>query len=238
MRIKILLASLGALAALGSLPAHAANLVVNGDFQATTGGTNKQPGFNTVVDGWNISGYNFVFSDIASTAVGAYGGLNLWGLATGSANGAINSPTGGNFIAADGAYQVGPIEQTLKGLSAGTYTVSFDWAGAQQTGFDGANTEQWEVKLGEAASQSTAVYSNPSHGFGGWWHETFTFTVTSGDKVLSFLAHGTPEGVPPFSLLDNVSVQAVPEPETWALMFVGLGAVGFMRRRRGKVATV
>ena len=33
-------------------------------------------------------------------------------------------------------------------------------------------------------------------------------------------------------MLDNVSVTAVPEPETYALMLAGLGLIGFSVRRR------
>jgi hypothetical protein len=32
--------------------------------------------------------------------------------------------------------------------------------------------------------------------------------------------------------LDNVSVSAVPEPETYAMLVAGLGMLGFMGRRR------
>lgn len=49
---------------------------------------------------------------------------------------------------------------------------------------------------------------------------------------LSFLAVGTPAGVPPFSLLDGVSMVAVPEPQTWGMLGLGLGLVGFAARRR------
>ena len=57
---------------------------------------------------------------------------------------------------------------------------------------------------------------------------TYTFTATAtGDTTLRFL--GVRNG---FTHLDNVSVTAVPEPETYAMMLAGLGAVGFMARRR------
>lgn len=36
----------------------------------------------------------------------------------------------------------------------------------------------------------------------------------------------------------NIAAGAVPEPATWAMMILGLGAVGFAMRRRGKVNTV
>lgn len=218
-----------------ALSAHASNLVTNGDFEVLTNGAG-QLGFNTNATGWNTTGYNFVFNANTADTTGAsgyYGGLTLWGPNNGSTNGFGNSPTGGNFLAADGAYWTEPVQQTITGLNAGQkYTVAFDWAAAQQHGYDGPQTEQWAVSLGNE-THSTAVYSNTSHGFSGWMHESYTFTATSSSEVLSFLAVGTPTGVPPFSLLDGVTmVAAVPEPETWALMLCGLGLIGGMQRRR------
>ena len=82
-------------------------------------------------------------------------------------------------------------------------------------------------------THSTAVISNVSHGFSGWVHQTFTFTAASASEVLSFLAVGTPAGVPPFALLDGVTLAAaVPEPSSWALMLGGFAVVGFIARRR------
>jgi hypothetical protein len=58
--------------------------------------------------------------------------------------------------------------------------------------------------------------------------------------VLSFLAVGTPAGLPPFSLLDGVTMTAaVPEPATWGMLAAGLGLVAFARRKaksQGKAA--
>ena len=62
--------------------------------------------------------------------------------------------------------------------------------------------------------------------------QSFTFTATGPSEVLRFIAHGTPSGVPPFSLLDGVSMTAaVPEPATWAMMVLGFGVIGRAMRR-------
>lgn len=227
--------------------AQAANLVVNGDFESTTG-VNKQFDKLTTVTGWtsdnaNHDAYNFIYaSGVADTtgATGQYGNVQLWGPNNGSMNGLpATSPTGGNFVAADGGFQVGAISQTIGGLTIGdTYAVSFWWAGAQQKGFDGATQEQWHVSFG-SQTQSTALVNNADHGFTGWMHETFNFKANNTSEVLSFLAYGTPSGVPPFVLLDGVEVNAVPEPTSLLMMgggMLGLGVVGL--RRRGKSAAV
>ena len=138
----------------------------------------------------------------------------------------------GNFIAADGAYQTGPISQTVNGLTTGkSYTVSFYFAGAQQYGFTGATTEQWLVSLG-SQQLATAVLSDTSHGFTGWQYTSLTFTATATSEVLSFLAVGTPSGVPPFTLLDGVSMVAAPEPGSAAMLVTGVLAIAFFARRR------
>ena len=60
-----------------------------------------------------------------------------------------------------------------------------------------------------------------------------TFTATGASQVLSFLSIGTPTGLPPIAMLDNVSLTAaVPEPATWAMMFVGFGMIGASARYR------
>jgi len=94
--------------------------------------------------------------------------------------------------------------QTLTGLGVNSIaSVSFYCAGAQRQGYGGATIEAWQVSLG-SQTRTTAVVSNPSHGFTGWRKTTLSFVVTSATEALSFLAVGTPGGVPPFSLLDGV----------------------------------
>jgi hypothetical protein len=154
---------------------------------------------------WVTSGYNFVFTPGRATGVqSSFGNLQLWGPNNGgdpSNTLGATSPDGGNFIGADGAFQVGAITQTITGLVAGQqYSVEFDWAGAQQYSFTGTTTEQWIVSLG-SQTQATSIVTDVSHGFTSWTHTTITFTADGSSDVLSFLAAGTPDGEPPFSCL-------------------------------------
>jgi hypothetical protein len=225
------------------MSADATNLVTNGSFETLSGGIG-QIGYNgTNLTGWTNGsvggtlGYNFVYSAGSADTTGANGdsgNVKLWGPNDGSANGFTGaSPDGGNFIAADGAYQVAPISQTVSGLTSGNqYTVSFWWAGAQQSGFSGTTTEQWLVSLG-AQQLATSVVTDANHGFTGWMYTSLTFTATGSSEVLSFLAAGTPSGEPPFSLLDGVTmVQAVPEPGSVTLLAAGLIGLAYLVRRR------
>ncbi len=165
----------------------------------------------------------------------------------GTPNGLGSSPAGGNFVAMDGAYEQGLLYQTLTGLTPGALTtISFYYAGAQQSGFDGATTEAMWVFFGNDISnannwQETAVLSDPSHGFTGWQNASMTFTATSTSETLGFLAAGTPGGEPPFTLLDGVSahdtVAVTPEPGTVFLLGTGVLTVGGLMRRRFVAST-
>ena len=125
------------------------------------------------------------------------------------------------------------ITQTINGLTAGnSYAVSFYWAEAQQEGFSGQTYSGWSVTLGGSAAQVTGDPTIPSHGFSGWNTETFVFTADSSSDVLSFLAYGGPAGVPPFALLDGVTMNAVPEPSTVVLMGVGIIGIVADKLRR------
>ena len=236
MKFRKITLVLAAAAAMGALPAQAVNLVVNGGFEATTNGKG-QLGFNTNATGWtNVNGYTFLYTPgtvDSSGANGESGNVSMWGTNNGGLNAIPNSPTGGNFIAFDGGYKVTPLQQTIIGLVVGQkYDLGFDWGAAQQFGYTGATTDQWQVSLGNE-THSTAIIANASHGFSGWVHQNFTFTATGASEVLSFLAIGTPNGVPPFALLDGVTLAAaVPEPSTWALMLGGVAVIGFIARRR------
>jgi PEP-CTERM motif len=220
-------------------------LVTNGDF-ATNGG-NGQLGFNTTATGWTVPSYAFLWNAGSGTsgttadttgAPGVFGTVSLWGPGNGSDNGLTLSPDGNAFVGTDPGFRNGPISQTLSGLTVGApVTVAFDWAGAQQHGFNGPTTEGWVVSLG-SETHDTGMVSIGSHGFSGWKTASFTFAPTSSSEVLSFMSIGSAAAaLPPFALLDSVSAAqgVIPEPSTWvmlALGFAGLGYAGFRSNRR------
>ena len=202
--------------------------------------SSNMPNWANGADGSGNAGYNFIFLPGTADTSGAYtpqfnGQVTLWGPNNGSANGLpANDPfgTGGNFIAADGAFEQAAISQTINGLTVGAnYALTFDWAAGQQNGFSGATTEAWSVGFG-GQTYTTATVNTPNHGFTAWRQDGAIFRATSTSMVLSFLAAGTPNGEPPFSLLDNVSVVAAPEPATIALMMAGGALLAGLRRRR------
>jgi hypothetical protein len=236
-----------AVATLAATPAAAQNLLQNGSFEQTTAASSGLKINGTLANWTNNNwysggnpqgpGYNFLYFP-GQTNVG----LPLWGPIP-------NSPDGGNFVGMDGAYEQGVLSQTVTGLTAGAlYYVSFDFAGAQQSGFTGATTEQFAVDFtaggtaplpnytcSTAGVQCTTVLQDASHGFTGWNTAGFTFLATSSTETLSFLAIGTPNGEPPFSLLDGVSLQ-LPEPSSLVLVGGGLATLLAARARRRRAA--
>lgn len=244
MRATCFLLSLTTAAALSLGTAHAAvNLVKNGDFTETTNGGNKQLSAKptdsknrTTIKDWtssngNDGGYNFVLDgNQAKTWDSA-----IW--LKSQNNGYAASPTGGNLFASDALYHPGTLSQTISGLEQGAYyTLSFDYALAQQVGFKGANSDNyWHVVFGNNVFNTTGL-SIANGGFSGWQTANVTFKASNTSQVLSFLAESAAPGAPPFLLLDNVQLAAVPEAETWAMLLAGMGLLGWTARRRARRA--
>lgn len=221
----------------------ATNLITNGGFEDATYTSNHQfgSGWNNFggqgVDGWTGgSGFQmYLIGGTQSTTniVDAFGDTNARFYPS------MNtlSPDGGNFIALDGDVTVpsGSISQTLSNLVVGqNYVLKFFWGAGQLANRSGATTEQLKVSFGDQ-TQSTNILSIPSGGFSGWKEVSMNFTATSATQTLNFLSIGTPTGLPPMAVLDGVSMAAVPEPATWALMIMGFGLVGGAMRRRGNL---
>jgi hypothetical protein len=153
--------------------------------------------------------------------------LQFWNAGAGGNFPGGPSPDGGNFVAIDGdANFESAMTQTLTGLIVGhTYRVSFYQAAAQQYTYNGATTERWQVSLGTETHLSTLM-NTANHGFVNWMSQSLTFTAQNTTDVLSFFAIGTPSGLPPFVLLDGVSITETPEPTATSL--VGLGGLALL----------
>jgi hypothetical protein len=241
-----------AIAAFVSGPAFAADLITNGSFETNTG--IGQLGFNTTATGWTVvpdsrnpgtATYGFIFGNstaFGTGSPGSDGNVSLYGSSP-----ANNTPQPDFFYGEDTTFQSTLLEQTVSGLTPGkAYTLTFEWAAAQQTGFNGDTTDQWVATLG-TQTQSTVVVTNPSGGFTGWMTATLHFTATDASELLTLDGVGTclagscgetESGAPPFALIDSVALNT-PEPSTWAMMllgFAGLGYAGLRRRRQSAIS--
>jgi len=215
-------------------------IILNGSFENVgTASASFSINNTTILPSWTAVGvtgnkilnclvYAGATNNLCGTAFG--GGLQFW----------VNpgpSPDGGNYVAIDGDQNFSvPFTQTVTGLTPGErYSISFYQAAAQQMGFDGATTERWSVSLGASPVQLTTLMTNANHGAVGWMRQTLSFTAANATELLKFVAVGTPNGLPPFVLLDGVSIAvAVPEPASFALIGLGLLALPALRRLRKK----
>lgn len=260
-RLKMFLAPA---AMIMGIPAVAsADYITNGNFETynvgqvtktapSQLGTDASAGYS-VLSGWTVGSgtYGFLMAPGAADTTGSYSPqfgntFKLWGSNDkGSTTDPVatlpaTSPTGGNYVVLDGAsgYRGTGISQAISGLTIGQqYLVNFAWASGQQFGYDGPTDEWLQVSLGKQV-QSTAVAHNVTHGFTNWAKQGFVFTADATSTTLNFLAMSTTGGLPPMVLLDGVSMNAVPEPASLALVGLGLAAAAATRRiRRGKGAT-
>ena len=130
-------------------------------------------------------------------------------------------PGSGAFIDLDGSTSnAGLLSRSFALLGGTGYVASFQLAGNHR------NTAAESVRV--AFGSVSASYSLSQND--GWTGFSLFFTPSSsGIFSIDFQnAGGDNVGM----LLDNVSVAAVPEPGSWALLAAGLGLMGLASRRR------
>ena len=207
------IAALAALATAGAANA-ATELVVNGSFEDNVIATPWAP--VSSVTGWTSSASGSSAFEIQKGATqGGLGGFNPV-----AANGVqylelnTDRPTS--------------ISQSIATTAGGTYALSFAYSGRPDT--PGGANSLMNVYWGSTLLTPTALSGNT----GGTW-QSFSQNVTAlgASTLLRFESVG-PVSAPTYgSYLDNVSVTAaVPEPETYAMMLLGLGLLGFVARRK------
>ena len=195
--------ALGVLFGVGTAGAQASPFI-NGGFES---GTFDSASFDTVQAGSTaITGWTVGLNSV--DWIGTY-----W-----------NAQEGSRSIDLSGAAN-GSLSQTFDTLVGQTYDVKFYVAGNPDGGpviktFDAGVT----VSVPESFDNSGFTKSSM-----GWTLYSFDFTATSISSTLTFASTtNTPYG----AALDNVSVAAVPEVSTWAMMLLGFAGVGLLVYRR------
>jgi hypothetical protein len=222
---------LAAISILGfaSLEANAANLLLNGSFETSTyvapipGGYAFGP-YSPMLGSSSISNWSW------SETVAPYpGAVRLLDQAI-DGSGAI-----GGLAASVGTYAVSlegnasSISQTIT-LAAGQYQLSFDasWWLPSALAVNPIYASLGGVNF--SFNNSTNAFS-PTQGYNTYTSGVFTL-ATAGAYELRIAADNPVAGANAGTAVDNVSLTAVPEPSSLAL--VGLGAVALLRRRRAQ----
>jgi len=192
-----------------SAPANAVNLLVNGDFEASTSNYATPPG-------WTNIGHTEGVINYSIGPVPAYDGSYFYDL---GGYGDSNGPVG------DG------IGQTVATNIGGNYTLTFGLSSEDVQG-----NSQLTVYIGSLATvydlTSTGTYFQK-----GFTTYSIDYTATASSTWIRFIETANPSGGNNDPLIDGVSFTgggggAVPEPATWALMLIGFGTIGGAMRRR------
>jgi len=167
---------------------------------------------------------NFDTDTLALNATNFHGG---WAVAGGTVD-VIGAPGffdllpgNGRYVDLDGSTnRAGLLFNSVALTSGVTYKLSFDLAGNNR----GAGNDTVEVGFG---SGSQIFTRSAADGF-----QTFSLTYTASTSGLvgfSFADQGRDNQC---ALLDNVTITAVPEPETYGMLLGGLALLGVVARRR------
>ncbi len=205
-------------------PAQAADLIINGGFEASS------DGFTTPTGWTNIGPANGIvpYAAVSSLGLIPYEGANFY---------SIGGP------ATNGISQIGwGISQTVATIIGNTYRLTF--------GYSDENGPGLETVLGVSIGGDLTPFTLTATDAGFFARQFATATIdyvaTAAFTPISFTLLATNEtGLVGNNdpMIDGVSFEqvaeanpgAVPEPASWAMMIVGFGATGAaLRRRRGR----
>jgi choice-of-anchor C domain-containing protein len=210
---KPLFAALALVASVSASAAVPTNLLTNGSFEATVVSSN--PGYSTLgastslLPGWTIN----------SGSVDIVG--NYW-----------NAQDGINSVDLSGSAAKGVISQAFSTTAGQSYNVSYWLAGNPD---DAVKLKTGTVSVGNQTQGFSFDATGKTHTNMGWIEKSFSFVASGSSSTLSFASNqlntnGSLSSWGP--ALDNVSVSAVPEPETYAMLLAGLASVSLIVRRR------
>lgn len=191
------------LLALSSLPSLAsANLVANGSFESNA----------------QTAGTYGIYPNLTNWTGGVFG-VELRNNLVGAASDGVN------FVELDTTNN-SSIFQMINTSVGAEYTLSFDYSPRE-----GVSKDSNPIKAFWNGTQVTQITGSGINKVGNNWMTVDFSVFGTGHDKLTFSAAGTSDSYG--GSLDNVSlIAAVPEPETYGMMLMGLGLMGFIARRR------
>ena len=212
----------------------AAAQIINGGFEQGAFGDGSvrqiQPGDSTTLPGWAISGDSLAWYKTGFTLEGN-------SLSPHEGNFAINL-CDGSVRTCDGSVRV--VSETIPTVPGQQYRVSY-WVGNYSAN-GGPAAVLVEIRDGTSNTLilSETGTARPTDLPSTWQQFAFNFiadgtsnTITFGDVVDRYYAGGAG---PTYTGLDDVSVAAVPEASSWALLLLGFAGLGALGLRRGRFA--
>jgi hypothetical protein len=116
----------------------------------------------------------------------------------------------------------GDVTQTVTGLTKGAeYDLSYEYGGRAEGG-----VQSLDVSFGGK------LLTTDTGSIGKWTLNSFTIVAASTSEVLQFKSNVTRGRPGEGNEISTVSLTAVPELSTWAMMLGGFGALGFVGYRR------
>ena len=187
---------------LGSGATQAATLLNNGGFDTGSG----NPFFTGSFTGWTLTGSNQSSDSIENGFFSEY------------------NPQAGGYYAQLSPSGTDTLSQSFTGVKGQEYAFTFYY----QT--DGLSPYSLSASFDGTTVFSVSANSN-TRGTNGWVQETFDVTGINGLNTVSFSFSDSSRSQGSIGL-DSVSVAAVPEPSTWAMIMLGFAGIGFMAYRR------
>jgi hypothetical protein len=215
--MKALLAAGATLAIALSSPAISADLITNGSFE-----TGNFSGWTLSNVGGGTAPVVIAYNQAGNYPVGAFGEAIPATVAGGSYAAYFSSDTANPDT----------LSQSVDVVAGQTYALSFDYY-VPQNGYNNPNDATLSFAVNGSQVGSALQAGSPSGTTPQTWKNFSTlYTANStGPVTLAFNFAGLGNTAADFAV-DKVSMAAVPEPATWAMMLLGFGIVGSAVRRR------